>query len=270
MKNQIILFLSIISFFSLVSCEKVIDVDLNENNPLMVIDGGLTGRQSPDTIKLSWTGSYFGDGNFSPVTGANVNVSDDIGNSENLKEVAPGFYVIENFKGRAGGTYHLSINANSKTYTASSKMLNPVEITQLTYRYKDRSLGTREGNYVTAYFDDPAGTQNYYLIKASGTNVSFNNGSDQFFVLNDELFDGGMAAIEIPFIHFERGLAEVELFSIDKIAFNYYTSLNEIIQNPGPSPFSGVPQNSAKSNIQGDAVGFFQTFSLSKAIIKIP
>jgi hypothetical protein len=269
MKNFFVLTFSAIVLLSMASCEKVIDVDLNEDNPLLVIEGGLTGRETTDTIKLSYTGSYFGDDNFSPVQGAAVTISDDLGKSEQLKEVRPGSYASENLKGRPGGTYHLTVHANSKTYTASAKMLEPVAINRLIYRYKDRSLGTREGNYVTLFFNDPAVTHNYYLVKAKGTQVSYNNGSDQFFVFDDALFNGESAAVELPFIHFGPGVAEVELFSIDKQAFLYYTSLNEIIQNPGPSPFSGVPQNSAKSNIQGEAVGYFQAFSVSKAAIKV-
>nr|MBA3901080.1 DUF4249 domain-containing protein [Bacteroidota bacterium] len=120
MRNLTIIFLLMICSFFMMSCEKVIDVDLNEDNPLLVIEGGLTSREAPDTVKLSWTGSYFGDGNFSKVTAADVSISDDAGHTEKLKEVSAGAYVTQNFKGMPGRLYQLNVKAEGKTYTASA------------------------------------------------------------------------------------------------------------------------------------------------------
>lgn len=266
LKNVLVLVLG--SFF-FASCEKVIDVDLNEENPLLVIDGGITNRGVADTIRLSKTGSYTGESTYQKVGGADVEISDNLGNREMLKEISAGTYVTQDLRPEPGRPYQMNINSDGKAYTAIAVMPEPVEIGGLAYTMKERSLGTREGNYVTVFFDDPPGVDNYYLVKANGNSMSFNNGSDQFFVFTDQLFNGGKAAVELPFYHFGNGMANISLFSIDRKAYDYYIALNEIIQNPGPSPFSGVPQNAAKSNVQGGAIGYFTVFSVSESSIRI-
>jgi hypothetical protein len=251
-----------------VSCEKVIDVDLNEQNGKLIIDGGITNLFKNDTIKLSRTGSFFGDNNFSTVNDAEVVISDNLGNSEKLAPVSDGNYIIKSLKGTPGNSYTLSVKADNKSYSAVAKMLQPIEIDQLTYRHRERSLGAREGNYVTVWFQDPPGENNYYMIKAKAAMIS-NQGHEKFFVFRDEFFDGEYFGMEIPFAEFWRGKAQIELYTIDKPAYDYLYSLNELIQNPDPKPFSGVPQQPVGSNIQGEALGYFTAFAVSVGSITI-
>ncbi|HET6244545.1 MAG: DUF4249 domain-containing protein [Bacteroidetes bacterium] len=254
---------------AVVSCEKVIEVDLNEENSKIIVEGGISNQHTADTIRLSRTGSYFGDNNFQSITGAEVSVSDNMGKNELLLEVSSGTYVTSEIKGIPGNSYQLTVKSDGETISAGSQMTEPVQIQYLSYREKERTLGTRQGNYVTFFFKDPSNERNFYLVKASGTSVEYNHGSDNFFVVNDDFFDGNNFGIEIPFCHFNSGIATVELISIDKNAFDYYKSLNEVINNPGPGAFSGVPQYPTTSNLTGEALGYFRTFSSSVKSIRI-
>jgi hypothetical protein len=252
------------------SCERVIEVDLNETRSKIVVDGGISDRgPGSDTLILSRTGSYFGGNDFSAITGASVTISDDQGNSDALKEVAAGRYVTQKLNGVPGRTYHLNIKAEGKTYSAISKMQGRVNIDRLLSRYRERSLGTREGTYVSVVFTDPGHEQNYYMIRANGRYIRYNQGSEAFFVFSDEMFNGSQTVIEIPFCHFDRGSANIELISIGKAAFDYFSSLNEVILNPGPNAFSGTPQYPTNNNINGDALGYFSAFPVSTATIRI-
>ena len=72
---------------ALVSCEKVIDVDLSSVEPQIVIDGTITDQPGPYTVKISKTGDYFNPGAFPAVTGASVTISDNRGYRRNLPDL---------------------------------------------------------------------------------------------------------------------------------------------------------------------------------------
>jgi hypothetical protein len=257
-----ITFLHLLLSVIFISCEKIIDVDLNEANPRLVIDGNITDQRKPDTLSLQLTGSFFGDNDFKDVSGAEVTIFDNAGNSEKLTELTGGKYITQNLPGVPGRTYSLHIKHQGKHYSATSSMPQHVKIDSLRFRYRERTLGMREGIYATVVFTDPPNQKNYYLLKGSGTSVEYNQTGNNFLVLDDEVSYNNIIAVEIPFFHFNSGMATIELHSIDRAAYDYYNSLNAIIQSPGPNPFSGVPQNPV-SNIQGDALGFFGAHSVS-------
>jgi hypothetical protein len=58
----------------------------------------------------------------------------------------------------------------------------------------------------------------------------------------------------------------VELISIDKAVFEYYDTLNELIE--GGSHPTATPQNPA-TNISNDALGFFGAFAIASETIII-
>ncbi|MBA3900238.1 MAG: DUF4249 domain-containing protein [Bacteroidetes bacterium] len=245
----------------LTACERVIDIDLNEDNPMLVVDGNLTNLEDFQTILLTRTGSYFGGDNLENITGAEVAVTDNEGNRVAFTESPAGVYKAINFKTAPEITYTLNINSEGKTYTAVSKMLNAVPIDSLSYIWKERSFGTPEGNYISVNFSTIARDEAYYWIAVEGDSaVNIRNSSPYFLVNNFGAV--GTRSIELPFYTFKPGYATIKLHTLDKEAFDYYNNLNEIITNPGQNPFTGIPQNPT-TNIKGGALGFFGTVATS-------
>jgi len=80
---QLLLF--IILLFS--GCEKVIDVDLNEANPTVVIEANLTNSTNFAEVLLTKTGSYFGDSPIEQISDASVIIKDEFGSNFILNEV---------------------------------------------------------------------------------------------------------------------------------------------------------------------------------------
>jgi len=56
--NSIAILVGIVSSLALSSCEKVIDIDLNSSNPVLVAEGKIV-KDSTVWIKLSYTTDYF-------------------------------------------------------------------------------------------------------------------------------------------------------------------------------------------------------------------
>jgi len=113
------------------ACQKVINVDLNEAAPKIVIEGLITDKHGPYMLTLSKSGSYFNQPVLQTVTGAQVTITDDKDNVDSLKETAPGVYLTLNTKGFPGIKYTLKVIAENQEYDASSTMPSHVNIDSL-------------------------------------------------------------------------------------------------------------------------------------------
>ncbi len=101
----------LIMSIALLSCEKVIDIDLKNSEPQIVIDGTVNDRPGPYTVKISKTGDYYKPSSFPAVAGADVTISDNAGNTETLSEVTDGIYQTLYIQGIPSRTYTLKVIA---------------------------------------------------------------------------------------------------------------------------------------------------------------
>ncbi|MBK8582688.1 MAG: DUF4249 family protein [Flavobacteriales bacterium] len=85
----------------------------------------------------------------------------------------------------------------------------------------------------------------------------------------DRLIDG-LQNEELLFAHpFQPGdTVTVELWSIDRAAYNFYTTLNSVSDNNGGGPFSGVPDNPI-TNLTNGAYGFFGASAVTRSTVVI-
>ena len=120
------------------SCsEEVITIDLKDAEPKIVIEGTLTDRSEPCTVKISKTGDFYKPSTFPPVTGATVTLLDSESNLETLAENEAGLYRGNSLTGVEGRTYTLTVEAEGKTFDAVSTLMKAVEIDSLTYYFED-------------------------------------------------------------------------------------------------------------------------------------
>ncbi|MFN6943699.1 MAG: DUF4249 domain-containing protein [Cytophagaceae bacterium] len=266
MKAHILI--SFVIICTLSSCEKVIDVNLNEASPRIIVDGRITNLDVPDTIKLSRSGNYFGRDEFERIIGAEVVVADNAGNREVLQESAPGRYVANQLKGEPGRNYHLQISYGDETVQASSPFPHAVEIDSLTYRYRSGEFFLADGNYITLYFVIPEGITSYFLLRLKSDSIMYSFNPDNFILFTSEFFPDRKVEYEINQATFGLGQAEVELVSLTRQAYEFYSDLNSIRGNTGANPFTGVPEN-PKNNLSGGALGYFQVQAISIGSIVI-
>ena len=163
MKKLAIYFLLFLSFIT-VSCEEVVDVDLNKSEPKLVIDAsikwekGTTGNEQ--TIRLTTTGDYFN--NTVPVAnGAVVTVTDSSNTIFNfIEDGLTGNYKCTNFNPVLNGIYTLSVNYNGQTYTSTDKLYPVPTITTI-----EQDLGGFTGDEIELKFNfqDNGTEENFYM-----------------------------------------------------------------------------------------------------------
>jgi hypothetical protein len=251
MRNSFYILGFLFASLSLFSCEKVIDIEFNASEALIVIEGELTDDPSnPQTITISKTTDFQTTNDQLFVSGAVVLITDDAGNSVFLSETSPGKYQTTTLAGVPGRTYNLTVTYDGKSYTSSCKM--PVKTTLDSLSIL-KSLGFGGvSRSVVPHFQDPAGKGNYYRAR-----MYINNEFIESFIYDDEFLDGNYNTQGLQSFNQEirkYDTVSVQFMNVDKDVHFYFESLEANSSGPGGGVAS--PAN-PKSNIKGGALGYF-------------
>ncbi len=258
-KNGPVFLILISIFLGLASCEKVIHLDLNNTSPKVVIQANIYDHSGPYYVKISKTVNFEESSVYPPVTGAQVEITDNFGQTELLSESESGTYVTSEIRGIPGHTYQLTVKTSGSTYKSSSTIPYPVEMDSIYF-----STSPFSGDKVTTVrFTDPPFTLNYYRL------VYFINNQQQkpFYILNDELYQGASIRYSLMSRGSDINLkpgddVTVWLESIDNGAFDYFRT----VSTDGGQ--SASPSNPV-SNISNGALGYFNACSIRKISGKV-
>ncbi|MEO6962458.1 MAG: DUF4249 domain-containing protein [Puia sp.] len=239
--------------FLLFACKKTVILPLNAVPPQIVIQGEVTDRPGPYSVNINQTINFYADNIFPPVPGAVVRLSDNLGNTDSLTETSPGVYTTHTLQGARGNTYTLSVSVNNKQYNATSVMPEPVMLDSVGFE-SITAFGQRRISAIT-YFQDPAGTQNYYQFKEYINGELFTKDA---FVFDDRLSDGKYISntLRMDSSYLNPGdQIKVSMYCIDKNVYNY---LFQLQQSSGGGAFNTTASPAdPESNISGGAYGYF-------------
>ena len=257
----------LIGILFLHSCEKVIDFDLTDSEKAIVIEAILASGKSPFTVTISKTTPYFETNAGDPVSGAKVSLRTENGTPRYCKETSAGTYSLERSTKPTNTWYIVDVVYNGITYTAKAYLNDPVPISDLSFSYFD-GLGVLDSGYkVHCYIHDPQDKENYYRIKYY-VNGKIADDDGEITLYSDELFNGkeiGLGQRSKTF-----GLTDtltIELQSIDKAAYDYFSTLENITSEDWLQ--SASPANPI-SNFNNGALGYFSAYSFDrkKVVIK--
>jgi len=239
---------------------------LEESNSAIVIEANLTNKKIPVTVLVSKTSSYFGSETGFPVSGAKVSLKVENGNPKYLNEVEPGVYLLEKSNAQTGYWYSVNVVYEGVTYTARSFLNKSVPILDLDFSYFD-GFGVFDSGYLAnCYIRDPAETENYYRIKyyVNGEPV---NEQDGITLFSDKLFNGNEIGLSHrSFVFLKTDTLTVELQSIDKAAYDYFSTLESI---SGPSWQQNAAPANPTSNFSNGALGYFSAYSYEQKTVLV-
>jgi hypothetical protein len=259
--KTISILLPFLLFFVLFSCTKVINVNLNNANPNIVIEGVVSDVPGHYQVQLAQTVNFSDPNVFPPVTGATVKITDStLGITDSLKEVVPGTYVTQKLlQGLTGHTYQLYVLSNGQTYTSSSTMPQKVNLDSVTF-YTTNIFGTKSTSAV-ANFQDPVGIANYYTF------TEYVNGQaiDQTFNFSDRLSDGKYIRRQLfndsSYIN-PGDQVSIEMHCVDNQVWQYFNTLG---QAKGNNSQAITPANPL-SNISNNALGYFSAQTVQSGL----
>jgi len=262
--------ITILILSTLASCEKVIDIQLNDTEPVLVIEGNITDMDDTHYVYISKTVPFSAPSTQSPVEGAlvhiieqrpSISILDDtmIRSDRTFTEVQPGVYELRNYRGYSGRKYTLQVSVEGQQYTASSTMPENTPIDSIG-TVTDNIFGD-EQKTVGVVYQDPPGVKNYYryLVMVNG------KPSNLVFAYNDKFNDGKQ--VQRNFYDDDLDLKTndavmVEQQCIDAAVYKYFNGIQS--NNPG----AAAPANPV-SNFSNGALGYFSAHTVSRAATSI-
>ena len=256
MKIVISLFVLSICF---VSCQKVIDLKLQSTTSKIVIQGNINNLSGPYIIKISKTVDFDQSGvDYPAVSNAIVEISDNKGNSEMLIEsTTAGIYKTSILQGVPGNTYILKVTIDNKVYTAISTMPYPINIDTITFQ--DGMFGKTKQSIIC--FNDPPIIKNYYRIIQKINGIQ----NEDFEIINDDLYNGNLIRYSSMSQIKSGDSVLVYLQSIDENVYEYFRTAS----SGSKGNQSAAPSNPI-SNINNEALGYFNAYSLQEKAIIVP
>jgi hypothetical protein len=266
----------LIFFSGLISCQKVINIDLNSPSPQLVVEANISDKPGPYFVRLSKTVNFDEITKIPPVLGATVEISDSLsGTRETLIELKDGVYRTGILKGIPGHTYRLTIKTDDQVYEAVSGMPFPIGSLKLDIKREvdnPDSFGGNNGDQTFRYrvnyeINDPAEYTNYYRFVIYHKNRELRSRR----VFDDQFHNGKVIADDFVLhdtINFDPGdTVRIELQNIDRNTFNFFRTLREGAS--GLSFLSASPSNPI-SNISVNGLGYFSAYSQNSGYLIIP
>jgi hypothetical protein len=265
MKNNL---RSIIPFLFLVlavaACKKVINVDLNNAAPQIVIEAEITNQQPPYQVRISRTVNFSASNSFPPVTGAIVKITDSTnGRTFQFNEVDSGRYVTSSFSGIPKHVYNLLVTTGGQQYKATSVMPGTIALDSVTFA-ENTDFNNKKDINAVVNFNDPAGPGNYYQFTERVNGRLIPN----IFVFEDRLSDGKY--IQQPLYNDSSYMKKgdtllLNMYCIDKGVYDYFFTLMNVTGNNFQS---ATPANPI-GNISNGALGYFSAHTVNRAQLRV-
>lgn len=190
----------------LTSCEEVVDVELQESAPRLVVEASLLWDKEADegvqTIRLSTTAPFF-DEEIPPAEGAEVRVTDPDGTTYYFEETKPGIYQNNLVPQVLDGQYALYIAYEGAVYEATERFVSTPSLEEVVQ--KDKGGFSGNDTEFQLFYTDPIAEENFYLFRFFHNQLAlqiytdeFTNGSRTFaFFREEDIEPGDKVSFEI-------------------------------------------------------------------------
>ena len=286
MKKFSIYFLALILLYS---CEKKIEIDLEDPEPVLVVEGQVSDQDTIQWVRLSYIQNYNSTSNpdFTLEKNADVTLFEN--------EIAIGGLIFNDstqrfeiqFKGTLDNSYYVEIVTEDGTkYLSEPETINYVgPIDSLWSVKEDDPFGDGQSYFIRMNtFETPGLGDNYqWKIYVNGEYQS----SPEDIALADDQFVDGQAIVNIDifimsvedFNEFQANSPDGKVFvEVDQTAITrtYFDFLNEVLTqtafvgSPFDPPPAAIRGNVYKStDINDRALGFFQAISVESAATEV-
>ncbi|WP_229254817.1 DUF4249 domain-containing protein [Dyadobacter linearis] len=280
-------FAALLAGFFLTGCEDVIDLETQTGPRQLVVDGWITNQAGPQTIKLTWSASYFDNTPAKPVLNAEVVIRDDRGTIYEFEDsLGNGQYIWQkagDTLGHVGRKYTLTIKQGAETFTSSTEIRRVPAVDSIVYTKEklpfEPDKGPREGYVAEFYARDFVGEGDTYWIKPVIRGKAEVQRATSISIAYDAAFGAGAPSDGLIFIlplrqsittdslYSAGNQIGVELHSITNEAFEFLKQIREQAGNGGlfATPIANIRSNVVNANPAGPkALGFFGASAISR------
>jgi hypothetical protein len=249
-KSKTITLFSFLFVLLFLSCDKVVELDLETGDPKIVIDAEIIWKKgtsgSQQSIKISRMAPYY-NAKVPKVSGAQVRVENSNGAIFTFNESEPGLYVCTNFVPVINMEYKLFVQVDGQSLTAIEKLVSVPPIDRVEQEFMPDITGP-DFIVVSFYYRDPVDQVNYYLTDYKSDlflSPEYASSSDEFVngnEINEKFGDPDLKSGKIMEVT-HRGISK-----------NFYNYMNLILGAANSNPFGAVP-----GNIRGNIINTTDT-----------
>jgi len=272
--NRFVYILLAVFVFS-IGCEKVVEIDIGQSVPQVVIEGLLTDEDTIHFVKVSKSIQFYETG-FSAVTDAIITVKGD-GATYNYThnpmaiDSMNGYYFSDvEYAGKIGVDYMLSVNVAGVNYSAIDTLRFVTPIDSLLFRLASNPSEEDEADgkiyQALLYASEPQETEDYYQFQFY-RNKELITYSSNIYVFSDIAFGPHLNGLPSPVLFREGELASVRILSISREQYVFYNDLENLLNTDG-GMFSPPPANPRNTFTNG-ALGLWQVSAVSEGSIRI-
>ncbi|KIC03352.1 hypothetical protein OA88_03975 [Flavobacterium sp. JRM] len=259
LKSKTVTLFSLLFVSLFLSCDRVVELDLETGPPRIVIDAeivwekGTSGNEQ--TIKISRMAPYYS-AVVPKVSGAHVRVENSEGTIFTFNESAPGLYTCTNFVPVINMEYKLFVEVDGQSLTATEKLIAVPPIDKIDQEFMPDITGP-DLIVVTFYYKDPADQTNYYLTDYKSDILAF----PEYTSTSDEFVNGNV--IDEKFSDADLKPGKVLDITHRGISKNFYNYMNLILEVTNSNPFGAAPGNIRgnvinTTDINNFALGYFR------------
>jgi len=260
------------SMLLLLACEEVVIIDIEELDERVIIEGLITDQRQQAFVKLTRSRDFYAEGPADRITNALVEVTINDGevvqfvhNPDRFPALEGYYFPFGGLEGVVGSEYRLSVRIGEELYEAREAMPPVTTIDSLTTRFDQSEFDDPQvsGRYYQVLLNaqEPQDRDDQYLFKFYRNDTLIRDFPTDIYVAEDELLGGNIAELEIAGYYALDDVARVEMYSLTREAFIYYSDLSNLLNGDG-GLFSPPPAN-PRNNISNSALGYFQVSALA-------
>ncbi len=178
MTTRNIYFIFAFALLSLMACQDVITVDLEQGEPQVVVDAWINNLSTEQSIILQYTQPYFDSTSLAAIEDATVQVISSAGKTVDFTHTGQGVYTwtpaTGEIIGDIGEEFDLMIITNETTYSSSTELRPVPVIDSIQQEFRTDEFIAEDGIYTQFFSRDLVGLGDTYWIKTYKDGVYLN------------------------------------------------------------------------------------------------
>lgn len=279
-KNKILsLFLAVLLSWS---CQEVIDLELNQADQKIVIEGEIVNNNAIQRIRVSESLNYYDTGRMKPVSDAEIRLLDENNNVISGFIYNPqdsNYQSYDSLRLEIGPEYKIQIEINDELLEAKGRILENATLDSIYYLSDKEMQALGQPVFGEGYFLFVNGRLNNEGIEYFKLDVTVNDtlrnsrGALSNSILTSEFFGKEFQALPVPGSFEEADTVDLELYTLNEDVYQYYVEFINLLFNDGGvfSPPPVNPDSNIKNitNPENKPLGFVQFSSVQRRSLVI-
>lgn len=259
------------------SCQEIIDLDLNQAESKIVLEGKITDDGDIRWVKLSKSLNYYDTGKLPPISNATVTLLDANDNEVerfSYSERDSTYKSFQNATLEIGQEYKIQIEVDNEILEASGNIFQNATLDSIYYLSTEQLKEQGLPAFGEGYFMFVDGALNNEGIEYFRLEVTVNDtlrdgrGDISNSILTSEFFGKQFVGLPVPGSFEEEDTVMLELYTLDEDVYQYYIEFINLLFNDGgvfsPPPVNPTTNIVNLTNPENIPLGFVQFGSVIK------